>query len=94
MCKLSNYYERKCTCGKWQTHRFTCSHAIAVCRHRIDSPITLVYEAYTTSTYQRQYDSDFLPLPHIGYWRDPGWNIQADDLKLVATHGRRHQNRI
>ncbi|GJZ54991.1 hypothetical protein Tco_0610184 [Tanacetum coccineum] len=88
------YYEQKCTYGKLQTHRFPCSHAIAVCRHRRDNPITLVNEIYTTSTFRSQYNSDFQPLPHVDYWTNPSWKIKADYSKLSISRGRRREKRM
>ncbi|CDP19359.1 unnamed protein product [Coffea canephora] len=31
------YFEKTCSCGKWQCYRLPCSHVLAVCRHRRDS---------------------------------------------------------
>nr|XP_043638468.1 uncharacterized protein LOC122609490 [Erigeron canadensis] len=88
------YHDKKCTCGKWQAHRFPCSHAITICRQRRDNPLTLVNGVYGTSTFKCQYESDFVPLLHNDYWTDPGWKIQADYSKLVTSRGRRRQSRI
>jgi len=89
-----DYGKRECTCGKWQMHRFPCSHGIAVCRHRGENPHTLVNKVYTTSTYKRQYRSDFSPLPHVAYWNDPGWRIRAKASRLSTSTGRRRARRI
>ncbi|XP_042403335.1 uncharacterized protein LOC121992813 [Zingiber officinale] len=89
------YYEKDCTCGKWQMHRFPCSHAIAVCRHRGDNAIDLVDEVHTTKTYMAQYSGKFYPIHHKDYWTNPGWEIQAD-YSILINHGpgRRRESRI
>ncbi|KAJ9565830.1 hypothetical protein OSB04_001796 [Centaurea solstitialis] len=89
-----NYGKRTCTCGKWQIHRFPCSHGIAVCRKRGEDPHTLVQKWYTTKAYKRQYKSDFMPLAHVDYWNDPGWRIKANASKLSPSMGRRRTRRI
>ncbi|KAG6468100.1 hypothetical protein ZIOFF_072668 [Zingiber officinale] len=65
------YYEKDCTCGKCQMHRFPCSHAIAVCRHKGDNAIDLVDEVHTTKTYMAQYSGKFYPIHHKDYWTNP-----------------------
>lgn len=49
---------------------------------------------YTTSTYRQQYHSSFVPLPHVEYWLNPSWNVQADYSKLSVGRGWRRVNRI
>ncbi|XP_042386598.1 uncharacterized protein LOC121978300 [Zingiber officinale] len=89
------YYEKDCTCGKWQMHRFPCSHAIAVCRHRGDNAIDLVDEVHTTKTYMAQYSGKFYPIHHKDYWTNQGWEIQADYSRLINhERGRRRESRI
>ena len=88
------YLQHTCTCGKWQMERFPCSHALAVCRYRGDNPLSIVSSVYTTMTYQTQYSSDFAPLPHVDYWLDVNWKIEADYSKITSGQGRRRSNRI
>ncbi|CAI9293003.1 unnamed protein product [Lactuca saligna] len=83
-----------CTCGKWQMERFPCSHALAVCRNRGDNPLSIVNNVYTTMTYRQQYNFGFVPLPHVDYWLDSNWTIEADYSKLSVHRGRRRANRI
>ncbi|KAG6486407.1 hypothetical protein ZIOFF_054977 [Zingiber officinale] len=78
-----------------QMHRFPCSHAIAVCRHRGDNAIDLVDEVHTTKTYMTQYSGKFYPIHHKDYWTNPGWEIQADYSRLINHgRGRRRESRI
>ncbi|XP_023743043.2 uncharacterized protein LOC111891205 [Lactuca sativa] len=89
-----NYFQHMCTCGKWQMERFPCSHALAVCRNRGDNPLSIVNNVYTTMTYRQQYNFGFVPLPHVDYWLDSNWTIEADYSKLSVHRGRRRANRI
>lgn len=89
-----NYFQHMCTCGKWQMERFPCSHALAVCRNRGDNPLSIVNNVYTTMTYIQQYNFGFVPLPHVDYWLDSNWTIEADYSKLSVHRGRRRANQI
>ncbi|GJS19952.1 uncharacterized protein Tco_0448584 [Tanacetum coccineum] len=88
------YFQQTCTCGKWQMERFPCSHALAVCRHRGDNPLTIIHTVYTTATFKQQYLSDFTPLPHVDYWLNSGWKIKADNSKINVSRGRKKSSRI
>ncbi|KAI3510380.1 hypothetical protein L1887_17323 [Cichorium endivia] len=88
------YFQHTCTCGKWQMERFPCSHALAVCRHRGDNPVSIVNVVYTSVTYKQQYNVGFTPLPHAEYWLDSNWAIEADYSKLCTARGRRRASRI
>ncbi|KAG6513450.1 hypothetical protein ZIOFF_023780 [Zingiber officinale] len=74
------YYEKDCTCEKWQMHRFPCSHAIVVCRHRGDNAIDLVDEVHTTKTYMTQYSGKFYPIHHKDYWTNPGLYLRMHQM--------------
>ncbi|XP_076920416.1 uncharacterized protein LOC143581536 [Bidens hawaiensis] len=88
------YKNRKCTCGKWQTLRFPCSHAIVVCHLRGEDPHDIVSRVHTTATYRELYDGHFNPINHQGYWTDPGWRMIGDSSKFITSVGRRRQRRI
>ncbi|KAD3338467.1 hypothetical protein E3N88_33988 [Mikania micrantha] len=90
------YLNGTCSCGKWQIQRFPCSHALAVCRQRGDSPQSIINELYTMAAYRAQYDSEFFPLSHQAYWMDPipYWRIKPDSSKLTTARGRRQSRRI
>ncbi|KAL4555228.1 hypothetical protein LXL04_037839 [Taraxacum kok-saghyz] len=75
---IVQYFQHSCTCGKWQMKRFPCSHALAVCRHRGDNPISIVNFVYYTDTYRKQYQYAFTPLLHVEYWLEADWVIEAD----------------
>ncbi|KAD6120287.1 hypothetical protein E3N88_11558 [Mikania micrantha] len=88
------YFRKKCTCRKWQTERFPCSHAIAVCRHRDGLPHEIVDVRFHTSTYRQQYGGHYYPLRHKSLWSDAGWRIQGDPSKVTTLRGRRRARRI
>ncbi|GJS44533.1 uncharacterized protein Tco_0569576, partial [Tanacetum coccineum] len=87
------YFQQTCTCGKWQMKRFPCSHALAVCCHRGDNPLTIIHTVYTTATFKQQYLSDFTPLPHVDYLLNSGWKIKADNSKINVSRGRKKSSR-
>ncbi|KAL4566685.1 hypothetical protein LXL04_030806 [Taraxacum kok-saghyz] len=87
-------FQHTCTCGKWQMERFPCSHALAVCRHRGDNPISIVNSVYYTDTYRKQYQYVFTPLPHVEYWLEADWVNEADYSKVASGRGRRRANRF
>ncbi|GKA32151.1 hypothetical protein Tco_0718518 [Tanacetum coccineum] len=80
--------------NKWQMERFPCSHALAVCRHRGDNPLTIIHTVYTTAMFKQQYLSDFTPLPHVDYWLNSDWNIKANNSKINVSRGRKKSSRI
>ncbi|KAL4575286.1 hypothetical protein LXL04_022128 [Taraxacum kok-saghyz] len=88
------YFQHACTCDKWQMERFPCSHALAVCRHRGDNPISIVNSVYYTDTYRKQYQYAFTPLPYVEYWLEADWVIEADYSKVASGRGRRRVNRF
>ncbi|KAD4887967.1 hypothetical protein E3N88_20040 [Mikania micrantha] len=77
------YFRKKSTCRKWQTERFPCSHAIAVCRHRDGLPHEIVDVRFHTSTYRQQYGviithyatSLFGPMP-VGEYKETRQKLQ------------------
>ncbi|GKD80929.1 uncharacterized protein Tco_1347768 [Tanacetum coccineum] len=89
-----HYFQQTCTCGKWQMERIMCSHALAVCSHRGDNPLTIIYTVYTTALFKQQYLLDFTTLPLVDYWLDLGWKIKADNSKINVSRGRKKSSRI
>ncbi|XP_042022993.1 uncharacterized protein LOC121770309 [Salvia splendens] len=50
-----DYREKICSCGKWQTWRMPCSHAVAVLRERSDDIFSHVDTRYHTDVWIHQY---------------------------------------
>ncbi|XP_076885053.1 uncharacterized protein LOC143534454 [Bidens hawaiensis] len=88
------YYQKTCTCGKWQMQRFPCSHAIIVCLKRGDSLHSIVNKVYTNAAYKAQYAGEFFPLDDPKTWVDPGWKIKPNTSRITTSRGRRKSRRI
>ncbi|CDP08613.1 unnamed protein product [Coffea canephora] len=89
------FFDKTCSCGKWQNYRLLCSHALAVCRNRCDNPRLLVDQQFTKTRWIVQYSGKFNLLPHQDTWLHPGWELQADRSKFVARRaGRVRASRI
>ncbi|KAD3337090.1 hypothetical protein E3N88_32610 [Mikania micrantha] len=61
---LLNTSGKKCTCRKWQTQIFPCSHVVVVCRHRDGLPHEIVDARFHTFTYRQQHGGHYYPLRH------------------------------
>ncbi|CAI9115473.1 OLC1v1016378C1 [Oldenlandia corymbosa var. corymbosa] len=87
------YANRECTCGRWQTFRFPCSHALRVARELGDDPFPLFDPCYTTHQWYQQFSGEFNPI--MEPWPKATWQIRPDDTKLVhhAGRGRKRVNR-
>ncbi|CAI9103005.1 OLC1v1001414C1 [Oldenlandia corymbosa var. corymbosa] len=87
------YANRECTCGRWQTFRFPCSHALRVARELGDDPFPLFDPCYTTHQWYQQFSREFNPI--MEPWPKAKWQIRPDDTKLVhhAGGGRKRVNR-
>ncbi|CAI9113837.1 OLC1v1014522C1 [Oldenlandia corymbosa var. corymbosa] len=87
------YADRECTCGRWQTFRFPCSHALRVVRELGDDPFPLFDPCYTTQQWYQQFSGEFNPI--MEPWPKATWQIRPDDTKLVhhAGRGRKRVNR-
>ncbi|XP_027071759.1 uncharacterized protein [Coffea arabica] len=89
------FFDKTCSCGKWQNYRLPCSHVLAVCRNRGDNPGLLVDQQFTKTSWSVQYSGKFNPLPHQDTWLHLGWELQADRSKFVTRRaGRVRTNRI
>ncbi|XP_027086629.1 uncharacterized protein [Coffea arabica] len=89
------FFDKACSCEKWQNYRLLCSYALAVCRNRGDNLELLVDQQFTKTRWAVQYSGKFNPLPHQDIWLHPGWELQADRSKFVARRaGRVRANRI
>nr|XP_043629956.1 uncharacterized protein LOC122601258 [Erigeron canadensis] len=88
------FKDKTCSCGIWQTQRFSCSHAIGVCGHTDTNVGDMLSRYYTTRTWRSQYQATFNPLRDVAYWREPTWMIKADSSNMVRQRGRRQTRRI
>jgi MULE transposase domain/SWIM zinc finger len=91
------YTEHSCSCGKWQSARFPCSHAIAVALY-LGEPdlIPLVDTFYTKDTWRAQFTGKFSPILGSHTWPAVDWKLEPDESRLVHHDGpgRRRQNRF
>ncbi|CAI9102587.1 OLC1v1000878C1 [Oldenlandia corymbosa var. corymbosa] len=87
------YADQECTCGRWQTFRFPCSHALRVACELGDDPFPLFDPCYTTQQWYQQFSGEFNPI--MEPWPKATWQIKPDDTKLVhhAGRGRKRVNR-
>ncbi|CAI9115146.1 OLC1v1015983C1 [Oldenlandia corymbosa var. corymbosa] len=87
------YANRECTCGRWHTFRFPCSHALRVARELGDDPFPLFDPCYTMHQWYQQFSGEFNPI--MEPWPKATWQIRPDDTKLVhhAGRGRKRVNR-
>ncbi|CAI9106458.1 OLC1v1005617C1 [Oldenlandia corymbosa var. corymbosa] len=87
------YANRECTCGRWQTFRFPCSHALRVARELGDDPFPLFDPCYTTHQWYQQFSENSTQSWNHGQ-RQRGGSCR-DDTKLVhhAGRGRKRVNR-
>ncbi|KAL4564885.1 hypothetical protein LXL04_028960 [Taraxacum kok-saghyz] len=91
---MVHYFRHTCTCGKWQMEKISWSHAQAVFRHRWDNPISIVNYVYYIDTYRKQYHYASTQLPHVEYWLEADWVIEADYSKVAMGRDRRRANRF
>ncbi|XP_042064014.1 uncharacterized protein LOC121807766 [Salvia splendens] len=90
-----DYREKICSCGKWQTWRMPCSHAVAVLRERSDDIFSHVDTRYHTSVWIHQYAAVFRPLRHQDYWYEPEWTLECSPARLLPrSRGRYNRRRI
>ncbi|CAI9102495.1 OLC1v1000776C1 [Oldenlandia corymbosa var. corymbosa] len=88
-----NYAARMCTCNKWQTYRFPCSHALAVARYLRHDPLPLFDSFYSREQWAIQFSGEFNPV--LQPWPQATWHLRPDDTLLVhhAGPGRKRVNR-
>ncbi|KFK30646.1 hypothetical protein AALP_AA6G009000 [Arabis alpina] len=57
-----------CTCGKFQSKKYPCPHALAVCEKLKINPLQYVDDYYTLERYYKTYASTFSPVPELSAW--------------------------
>ncbi|KAH9611123.1 hypothetical protein KSS87_001526 [Heliosperma pusillum] len=60
--------KRTCTCNKFQTYKYPCSHVYAVCKKMKLNASQFVDISYTTGEHLASYASKFQPLKYEAYW--------------------------
>jgi MULE transposase domain/SWIM zinc finger len=91
------YTDRWCSCGKWQSSRFPCSHAIAVAlKLNVQDLIPLVDPFYSKDMWTAQFTGAFSPILGSHTWPAVDWKLEPDHSRLVHYDGpgRRRQNRF
>ncbi|KAH9615268.1 hypothetical protein KSS87_003641, partial [Heliosperma pusillum] len=74
--------KRTCTCNKFQTYKYPCSHVYAVCKKMKLNASQFVEISYTTREHLASYASKFQPLKDEAYWGHyNGPRIVCDELK-------------
>lgn len=57
-----------CTCGKFQSCKITCLHALAVCKKLKINPLQYVDDCYTYEWYNKTYGATFSLVPTLSAW--------------------------
>ncbi|KAL1209132.1 hypothetical protein V5N11_028685 [Cardamine amara subsp. amara] len=57
-----------CTCGKFQSCKFPCLHALAVCKILKINPLQYVDDCYTVERLHETYAATFAPVPELSAW--------------------------
>ncbi|XP_023644381.1 uncharacterized protein LOC17895713 [Capsella rubella] len=60
--------ECTCTCGKFQSKKFPCLHALAVCEKLKINPLQYVDDYYTLERLHKTYAATFSPVPEVSAW--------------------------
>ncbi|XP_071724990.1 uncharacterized protein, partial [Rutidosis leptorrhynchoides] len=79
--------ECKCTCGKWETYRIPCSHAMAVAAIIEYDSMDLVAPYYTTAGWQQQFSGDLNPVDDDMWSGNVEWQLLPDDSRMVHHSG-------
>ncbi|WZZ31586.1 hypothetical protein YC2023_014987 [Brassica napus] len=54
-----------CSCGDFQSNKFPCLHALAVCKKLKINPLQYVDDCYTCERYYKTYAATFSPVPRL-----------------------------
>jgi len=57
-----------CTCGEFQSCKFPCLHALAVCKLLKINPLEYVDDCYTLERLYKTYTATFSPVPELSAW--------------------------
>ncbi|WZZ13194.1 hypothetical protein YC2023_106283 [Brassica napus] len=57
-----------CTCGEFQSYKFPCLHALAVCKQLKINPLQYVDNCYTFERSYKTYAATFSPVPELAAW--------------------------
>ncbi|XP_010430548.1 PREDICTED: uncharacterized protein LOC104714787 [Camelina sativa] len=57
-----------CTCGEFQSEKFPCPHALAVCEKLKINPLQYVDDCYSVERYHKTYAAPFYPVPEVSTW--------------------------
>ncbi|KAH9616569.1 hypothetical protein KSS87_002203 [Heliosperma pusillum] len=75
--------KRTCTCNKFQTYKYPCSHVYAVCKKMKLNASQFVEISYTTGEHLASYASKFHPLKDEAYWG------HYNGPRIVCDEGKR-----
>ncbi|XP_071722298.1 uncharacterized protein [Rutidosis leptorrhynchoides] len=77
----------KCTCGKWETYRIPCSHAIAVAATIEYDLMDLVAPCYKTEGWKKQFGGELNPVDDSLWPRNVQWQLLPDDTRMIHHSG-------
>ncbi|XP_019083701.1 PREDICTED: uncharacterized protein LOC104704056 [Camelina sativa] len=63
-----------CTCGEFQSEKFPCPHALAVCEKLKINPLQYVDDCYSVERYHKTYAAAFYPVPKVSAWPE-AWGV-------------------
>ncbi|KAH9623078.1 hypothetical protein KSS87_010248 [Heliosperma pusillum] len=75
--------KRTCTCNKFQTYKYPCSHVYAVCKKMKLNASQFVEISYTTGDHLASYASKLHPLKDEAYWG------HYNGPRIVCDEGKR-----
>ncbi|XP_074321488.1 uncharacterized protein LOC141658418 [Silene latifolia] len=86
--------KRTCTCNKFQTYKYPCSHVYAVCKKKGLNATQFVDIAYSTGEHLASYASKFHPLKDEAYWGPYNGPKIVCDEQNKRGKGRRKNKRF
>ncbi|XP_042752114.1 uncharacterized protein LOC122194880 [Lactuca sativa] len=60
--------KKTCTCGKWEIHKYPCSHVLSACAYLSLNTSQYIQQYYSIFEYSATWASDFFSVPHEAYW--------------------------
>ncbi|XP_010422324.1 PREDICTED: uncharacterized protein LOC104707642 [Camelina sativa] len=80
--------ESTCTCGKFQSKKFPCLHALAVCDKLKINPLQYVDDCYTVERYHKTYAAAFSPLPELSAWPEAASGVPTLLAPVISQSGK------
>ncbi|PHU05050.1 hypothetical protein BC332_25872 [Capsicum chinense] len=95
--KIVNEMQRSCTCSKWQSNHFPCSHAIRVFEFVEYSAWNYIASEFSVVCYKRTYTRKLNPLGDEDYWPESPFSMIANKSflrKIKVKSNKRTPNEM